>query len=113
VERRKPHSRKFAPSARPPATSAAKTTKERFQEALRTVAKAKPEPQQRKHSAAGIAATGATTPIRSIAVEPRLQDAAERRQVTVMLSDLVGSTAFLARMDDPEGLHVRLPTTDH
>ena len=35
--------------------------------------------------------------------EPRSQDAAERRQVTVMFSDLVGSTALSARMD-PEDL---------
>src|SRR5580704_17414494 len=35
--------------------------------------------------------------------EPRIQDAAERRQVTVMFSDLVGSTALSARMD-PEDL---------
>ena len=33
----------------------------------------------------------------------RVQDAAERRQVTVMFSDLVGSTALSARMD-PEDL---------
>jgi class 3 adenylate cyclase/predicted ATPase len=31
--------------------------------------------------------------------EPKPQDAAERRQVTVMFSDLVGSTALSARMD--------------
>ena len=31
--------------------------------------------------------------------EPKAQDAAERRQVTVMFSDLVGSTALSARMD--------------
>jgi class 3 adenylate cyclase len=37
------------------------------------------------------------------AVEPKPQDAAERRQVTVMFSDLVGSTALSARMD-PEDL---------
>src|SRR5262249_25821922 len=38
------------------------------------------------------------------AIPPRLaQDTAERRQVTVMFSDLVGSTAFSARMD-PEDL---------
>jgi class 3 adenylate cyclase len=37
------------------------------------------------------------------AVIARSQDAAERRQVTVMLSDLVGSTALSARMD-PEDL---------
>ena len=35
--------------------------------------------------------------------EPRPQDAAERRQVTVVFSDLVGSTALSARMD-PEDL---------
>ncbi len=35
--------------------------------------------------------------------EPRPQDTAERRQVTVMFSDLVGSTALSARMD-PEDL---------
>ena len=35
--------------------------------------------------------------------EPRSQDAAERRQVTVLFSDLVGSTALSARMD-PEDL---------
>ena len=34
---------------------------------------------------------------------PRIADAAERRQVTVMFSDLVGSTALSARMD-PEDL---------
>src|ERR1700753_3407661 len=32
-------------------------------------------------------------------IEPRSQDAAERRQVTVMFSDLVGSTPMSARMD--------------
>jgi class 3 adenylate cyclase len=35
--------------------------------------------------------------------EPKAQDAAERRQVTVMFSDLIGSTALSARMD-PEDL---------
>jgi class 3 adenylate cyclase len=35
--------------------------------------------------------------------QPKPQDAAERRQVTVMFSDLVGSTALSARMD-PEDL---------
>ena len=39
----------------------------------------------------------------SAATEPKTQDAAERRQVTVMFSDLVGSTALSARMD-PEDL---------
>ena len=37
------------------------------------------------------------------AIEPKARDAAERRQVTVMFSDLVGSTALSARMD-PEDL---------
>jgi class 3 adenylate cyclase/tetratricopeptide (TPR) repeat protein len=36
-------------------------------------------------------------------IEPKRQDTAERRQVTVMFSDLVGSTALAARMD-PEDL---------
>jgi class 3 adenylate cyclase/predicted ATPase len=36
-------------------------------------------------------------------VEPKLQEAAERRQVTVLFSDLVGSTALSTRMD-PEDL---------
>ena len=36
-------------------------------------------------------------------VTPRAADTAERRQVTVMFSDLVGSTALSARMD-PEDL---------
>jgi class 3 adenylate cyclase len=35
--------------------------------------------------------------------EPQTQDTAERRQLTVMFSDLVGSTALSARMD-PEDL---------
>src|SRR5262249_50161332 len=35
--------------------------------------------------------------------EPKTQDTAERRQVTVLFSDLVGSTALSARMD-PEDL---------
>ena len=39
----------------------------------------------------------------SPADEPKPQDTAERRQVTVMFSDLVGSTALSARMD-PEDL---------
>jgi class 3 adenylate cyclase len=42
-------------------------------------------------------------PAHSAAVEPKPQDTAERRQVTVMFSDLVGSTALSARMD-PEDL---------
>src|SRR5271169_3065558 len=36
-------------------------------------------------------------------IEPNVKDTAERRQVTVMFSDLVGSTAMSTRMD-PEDL---------
>ena len=39
----------------------------------------------------------------AVSVAPQPQDTAERRQVTVMFSDLVGSTALSARMD-PEDL---------
>jgi class 3 adenylate cyclase len=39
----------------------------------------------------------------AVGTEPKAQDTAERRQVTVMFSDLVGSTALSARMD-PEDL---------
>jgi class 3 adenylate cyclase len=51
---------------------------------------------------------GAKTPSADIATEPNTttvsrEDRAERRQVTVMFSDLVGSTALSARMD-PEDL---------
>ena len=38
-----------------------------------------------------------------VLIEPKAQDAAERRQVTVMFGDLVGSTALSASMD-PEDL---------
>src|SRR5262245_23422555 len=40
---------------------------------------------------------------KSVVIESEAQDTAERRQVTVMFSDLVGSTALSARMD-PEDL---------
>ena len=43
------------------------------------------------------------TPEPTARAEPKAQDTAERRQVTVMFSDLVGSTALSARMD-PEDL---------
>src|SRR6476660_2869379 len=43
------------------------------------------------------------TPQPSTPTETKPQDAAERRQVTVVFSDLVGSTALSARMD-PEDL---------
>jgi class 3 adenylate cyclase len=43
------------------------------------------------------------TPEPAALIEPKPHDAAERRQVTVMFCDLVGSTALSARMD-PEDL---------
>ena len=49
-----------------------------------------------------VAAATATEP-KVVEPEPKPQDTAERRQVTVMFSDLVGSTALSARMD-PEDL---------
>jgi class 3 adenylate cyclase len=60
---------------------------------------------QRKILAAITAETGTTnaTPEPAASIEPKAQDTAERRQVTVMFSDLVGSTALSARMD-PEDL---------
>jgi class 3 adenylate cyclase len=42
-------------------------------------------------------------------MEPKKHDAAERRQVTVMFSDLVGSTSLSARMD-PEDLREIIST---
>jgi len=59
----------------------------------------------RRKMLAAIAELGdafATTPKLAV-TEPKPQDTAERRQVTVMFSDLVGSTALSARMD-PEDL---------
>src|SRR5208337_3230038 len=46
---------------------------------------------------------GTSKPAVVAPVAPQPHDAAERRQVTVMFSDLVGSTALSARMD-PEDL---------
>ena len=40
----------------------------------------------------------------AVGTEPKVQDTAERRQVTVMFSDLVGSTALSARMDPEDGI---------
>src|SRR6516165_1316038 len=48
-------------------------------------------------------ASAATLSHAPVAREPKPQETAERRQVTVMFSDLVGSTALSARMD-PEDL---------
>ena len=60
---------------------------------------------RRKILAAIIAEAGTTnvTPEPAAGIDPKAQDTAERRQVTVMFSDLVGSTALSARMD-PEDL---------
>jgi class 3 adenylate cyclase len=60
---------------------------------------------RRKMLAAITAMTGtaATAPAPTPTTEPKPQDTAERRQVTVMFSDLVGSTALSARVD-PEDL---------
>ena len=51
---------------------------------------------------AELAGAASTSP-QPAPTEPKPQDTAERRQVTVMFSDLVGSTALSARMD-PEDL---------
>src|SRR6516225_981204 len=59
----------------------------------------------RRKMLAAIAELGLATqpkPESALSVEPKLEPA-ERRQVTVMFSDLVGSTALSARMD-PEDL---------
>ena len=50
-----------------------------------------------------LAGVAPATPEFAVRTEPKTQDTAERRQVTVMFSDLVGSTAMSARMD-PEDL---------
>jgi class 3 adenylate cyclase len=50
-----------------------------------------------------LAGAAPATPEPTVRTEPKPQDTAERRQVTVMFSDLVGSTALSARMD-PEDL---------
>ena len=53
---------------------------------------------------ADLKSTESTAPkLATDAIAPQPRDAAERRQVTVMFSDLVGSTALSARMD-PEDL---------
>src|SRR6476660_81194 len=57
----------------------------------------------RELDASPIAAVAERQASAQTAPEPALKDTAERRQVTVMFSDLVGSTALSARMD-PEDL---------
>ena len=57
---------------------------------------------------AELAGVAPTSP-EPVLTEPKGQDTAERRQVTVMFSDLVGSTAMSARMD-PEDLREVIST---
>ena len=57
---------------------------------------------------AELAGVAPTSP-QPVLTEPKGQDTAERRQVTVMFSDLVGSTALSARMD-PEDLREVIST---
>jgi class 3 adenylate cyclase len=57
----------------------------------------------RRKMLAAIQELGSPAVTQPAAVELKPQEAAERRQVTVMFSDLVGSTALSARMD-PEDL---------
>jgi class 3 adenylate cyclase/predicted ATPase len=52
---------------------------------------------------ANLAGAAPATPELAAGIEPKAQQSAERRQVTVMFSDLVGSTALSAHMD-PEDL---------
>src|SRR5262250_28697 len=51
----------------------------------------------------GNVSVAATVPPAPVATEPTRQDDAERRQLTVMFTDLVGSTALSTRLD-PEDL---------
>src|SRR4029079_7022657 len=51
----------------------------------------------------GLASATAATPKHGAAKEPDPQEFAERRQVTVLFADLVGSTALSTHMD-PEDL---------
>jgi class 3 adenylate cyclase len=55
------------------------------------------------HAVAQLAGAAPATPQPAPVTEPKSQETAERRQITVMFSDLVGSTALSARMD-PEDL---------
>jgi hypothetical protein len=54
---------------------------------------------------AELAGTSQSKHVAVVDVEPKPQDTAERRQVTVMFSDLVGSTALSARIDPARGNH--------
>ena len=60
---------------------------------------------------AGLPGSAGPSSLQPVVIEPKPGDAAERRQVTVMFSDLVGSTARSTRMDpeDPARGHFGLP----
>ena len=64
---------------------------------------ARPSPKKCLRAIGEVAVAAAPSPERAPAAEPKPHDTAEWRQVTVMLSDLVGSTALLA-CTDPEDL---------
>ena len=66
-------------------------------------ARASPQTARRHAALRGDANASPPLPPRPATVEASPRDTAERRQVTVMFSDLVGSTALSARMD-PEDL---------
>ena len=55
------------------------------------------------HAIGELSGASAAAPQSTTTTQPFAQDTAERRQVTVMFADLVGSTALSARMD-PEDL---------
>src|SRR5215470_18127572 len=57
----------------------------------------------RRKMLAAIAEIGGTLATGPVVTEQKPQDSAERRQLTVMFCDLVGSTALSARLD-PEDL---------
>jgi class 3 adenylate cyclase len=55
------------------------------------------------HAIAQLAGAASTKPEPTSATEPTREDSAERRQLTVMFCDLVGSTALSGKLD-PEDL---------
>ena len=62
-----------------------------------------PEHRRKMLAAIELVGTDKAVPKPIAVAEPKAQDTAERRQVSVMFSDLVGSTALSGRMD-PEDL---------
>jgi class 3 adenylate cyclase len=59
----------------------------------------------------GEASSSPTAPSAPAVTEPTRRDDAERRQLTVMFTDLVGSTALLGKLD-PEDLRSVIGTYD-